>query len=76
MPDDTQEKLMLLTAALFAVRLFRRKDDDVALQSNVGWPAEMVPNFLEIEAAQRTEAAERSALDAAAILAAVAKIPG
>jgi len=51
MSDDEHNQLLLLTAALFAVRLFR-----------------------DGEAQQRQESAKRAALDAQAIIAAVAKV--
>jgi hypothetical protein len=72
MPDDTQEKLMLLTAVLFGIRMFRSPVED----SLLNLPGDELPKWREGEAQLRAEAAERSALDAAAILAAVAKIPG
>jgi len=67
--DETQERLLLLTAALFAVRLFRRDED-----SFVSLSPEQRASFETGEAMLRAEAAERSARDAAAILAAVGKV--
>jgi hypothetical protein len=69
---SSQEQLALLTAALFAVRMFKAPVED----SFVGFPPEELASWLAGKAQERTEAADRSALDAAAILAAVAKITG
>jgi hypothetical protein len=72
MNEDRENQLLLLTAALFAVRLFREADSVL--------PADIVRRpldrewVIENQARLRAEAAERSALDAAAIMAAVDKI--
>jgi hypothetical protein len=60
--DEAQQRLLLLTAALFAVRLFRREDEASSA---------FLPGGEDLV---RAEAAERSARDAAAILAAVGKV--
>jgi hypothetical protein len=64
----------MLSAALFAVRLFRLSDNDPSVQPCVGWSPEIVADAKLLEKALREEAAERAALDAAAIVAAVAKV--
>lgn len=61
MKDERQERLLLLAALLFAVRVFRGPDRDYH-------PPEYAQQHREANA-------DRAALDAAAIMAAVAKLP-
>lgn len=68
---DRQEKLLLLSAALFAVRLFRAEPQKYSLAQFSG---DNQPAVLNSEAIEREEAAKRSALDAAAILIAVEEV--
>jgi hypothetical protein len=68
--NDERDKLLLLTAALFAVRLFRAEPD---MSISCFSPADQ-DKVLDGEAFEREEAARRAALDAAAILKAVAEI--
>ena len=64
---DARDKLLLLTAALFAVRLFRAEQDVTPL----GASPETRAKLQEWEQIDREDTARRAAADAAAIMAAV-----
>jgi hypothetical protein len=72
-PADARDKLLLLTAALFAVRLFRYED-----HSEISGTANAAPATIEKleqwKQAARDRRASASAADAAAIMAAVSVV--
>jgi hypothetical protein len=73
MSDDltNREKLLVLTAALFAVRVFRAAPPVHYQMVNDATRLQLE----EIERLEREADAKRAALDAAAIMAAVEKVP-
>jgi hypothetical protein len=69
MSDDSDKKLLVATA-LFAVRVFRAPPPTAIRE----FQAVDQPRILAAESMDRAELAERCALDAAAIMAAVDKL--
>jgi hypothetical protein len=78
MADDSPsrgDKLLILTALLFAVRLFRSASTEIDHSPSSGMPRDTSRKLEEIEASERELAASRSSRDADAILKAVEKLP-
>jgi hypothetical protein len=69
------EKLLILTALIFSVRLFRSAAGEIDHSPSSGMPRDTARKLEEMEASERELAASRSARDADAILKAVEKIP-
>jgi hypothetical protein len=69
-PTGERNMLLLLTAALFAVRLFRAEQDVTPL----GASPETQAKIQEWEQIDREDTARRAAADAAAIMAAVSVV--
>lgn len=69
--DDARDKLLLLTAALFAVRLFRQ---DPAISASTNPSAATLAKLGEWEQLDREANAKAAAADAAAIMAAVSVV--
>jgi hypothetical protein len=68
------DKLLILTALLFGVRLFRSASAEIDHSPSSGMPRHTATKLEEIEASERELAANRSALDAQAILKAVEQL--